>query len=102
MKHEDFRIGTEFWCGGRRWRQTDVGRRVVVGVLSRATPSWHGHGQGWGASQDDNNAEDRQRRILVGGPPDAMAEEVFDEHSIGAYSLARDGDSEKALRLWTS
>ena len=22
----------EFWCGGRRWRCTDVGTRVVVGV----------------------------------------------------------------------
>src|SRR6266511_891501 len=32
MRHEEFRIGTEFWCGGRRWRCTDVGTRVVVGV----------------------------------------------------------------------
>ena len=32
MRHEEFRIGMEFWCGGRRWRCTDVGTRVVVGV----------------------------------------------------------------------
>jgi hypothetical protein len=32
MKHEEFRIGMEFWCGGRRWRCTDVGTRTVVGV----------------------------------------------------------------------
>jgi len=33
MRHEEFRIGMEFWCGGRRWRCTDVGTRVVVGVF---------------------------------------------------------------------
>jgi hypothetical protein len=32
MRHEEFRIGMEFWGGGRRWRCTDIGTRVVVGV----------------------------------------------------------------------
>ena len=25
-----FRRGGEFWCGGRRWRCTDIGTRVIV------------------------------------------------------------------------
>ena len=32
MRHEDFQIGIEFWCSSRRWRCTDIGTRVVVGV----------------------------------------------------------------------
>ena len=32
MNHSDFRIGIEFWCGGQRWRCTDVGSRVVVAI----------------------------------------------------------------------
>jgi hypothetical protein len=30
MKREEFRVGTEFWCEGTRWRCIDVGSRVVV------------------------------------------------------------------------
>lgn len=32
MKHDDFQIGQDFWCGGRRWRCTDIGTRVVVAI----------------------------------------------------------------------
>lgn len=34
IRHEtrSFRIEVEFWCSGRRWRCTDIGTRVVVGV----------------------------------------------------------------------
>ena len=32
MRREEFRIGLEFWCGGKRWRCTALGSRVVVAV----------------------------------------------------------------------
>jgi hypothetical protein len=32
MKHTDFRIGEEFWCGGRQWRCTDIGTRTIVAI----------------------------------------------------------------------
>jgi hypothetical protein len=32
MKHSDFRIGLEFWCGQKRWRCTDVGTRIITAI----------------------------------------------------------------------
>jgi hypothetical protein len=32
MKHNEFHVGLEFWCGGNRWRCTDVGSRTVVAI----------------------------------------------------------------------
>jgi hypothetical protein len=32
MKHEEFLIGKEFWCGGNKWRCTDIGTRVIVAI----------------------------------------------------------------------
>jgi hypothetical protein len=86
MEHRDFRLGLEFWCGGKRWRCTDVGSRVITaislephevvelvpnpcssGALERryvtADPAWHS------------------------GPPYAVAEQVFDENDMPACSL---------------
>jgi len=96
MKHEDFRIGTEFWCGGRRWRCTDVGTRVVVAlclephevvtVTRNAGPS--------GATTTRTIAGDDS---WFAGPPYAVPEEVFDEDSIAACNLAPDGDGPGAI-----
>ena len=32
MERKDFVIGQEFWCGGKRWRCTDIGSRVIVAI----------------------------------------------------------------------
>ena len=32
MRHEQFRVGIEFRCAGKRWRCTDIGKRVIVAV----------------------------------------------------------------------
>ena len=75
MRHADFKIGEEFWCGGRQWRCTDLGTRTIVAMridhvevgsdvpeprrtLSRA----EAEAEGW-----------------LNGPPYAVAESVFDE-----------------------
>jgi hypothetical protein len=60
MTHGEFSIGCEFLAGGgKRWRYTDVGTRVIVAVCLDShpdDPSWYN------------------------GPPYAVAECVFDEY----------------------
>jgi hypothetical protein len=29
MEHVEFRIGEVFFCGGKRWRCTDIGTRII-------------------------------------------------------------------------
>ena len=68
MTLADFAIGREFICGGRRWRCTDVGTRVVVAVClddHPDDPSWYN------------------------GPPYAVAESVFDEYDQEACEPVR-------------
>jgi hypothetical protein len=59
MEHEEFTIGMEFMCGGKRWRCTDRGTRTVIAICLDTypdDPSWYN------------------------GPPYAVAESVFDEY----------------------
>ena len=83
----------EFWCGGRRWRCTDVGTRVVVGVcldphevvtLTREV----------GAGATTMTQAISTDESWFAGPPYAVLEEVFDEHSLDGCSLSPDGDEE--------
>jgi hypothetical protein len=56
---EIFKVGCEFRCGGKRWRCTDVGSRVITAVClddHPGDPSW------------------------FNGPPYAVVESVFDEY----------------------
>lgn len=83
MKLNEFGVGREFWCGGRRWRCTDVGSRVVVAIclepheIVRLTAA---AGTSSGAIEqcvtDDPN--------WFSGPPFAIEESVFDEHDLPA------------------
>jgi len=65
MKYNEFVIGGEFRCGGKRWKCTDLGRRVVVAIpIDQANdPSW------------------------LNGPPYALAETVFDEYDVEGCTL---------------
>ena len=82
MRHEEFRIGMEFWCGGRRWRCTDVGTRVVVGVCLEPHEVVTGMEKaGAGGTTTRAIAADDS---WFAGPPYAVPEEVFDEHSMDA------------------
>jgi hypothetical protein len=93
MRHEQFRMGQEFWCGGRRWRCTDIGTRVVVAVCLEEHEVVT-------ATQDPATNSPRSTTAIarddwwVAGPPYALLEEVFDEHSIEDCSLAPDADDE--------
>lgn len=58
MTKDEFKIGEEFLCGGKVWRCTDIGTRVIVAIAldHDDDPSWYN------------------------GPPYAVLESVFDEY----------------------
>jgi hypothetical protein len=62
----DFVLGREFFCGGKRWRCTDIGTRTVVAIAldHDDDPSWYN------------------------GPPYAVAEQVFDEDDLAGCSFS--------------
>ena len=95
MRHEEFRIGMEFWCGGRRCRCTDVGTRVVVGVCLEPHEVVTVTGK-VGASGTTTTRTIAADDSWFAGPPYAVLEEVFDEHSIDGCSLSPDADDEGA------
>lgn len=90
MKLNDFHIGLEFWCSGKRWRCTDVGSRVVVAI------SLEEH-EVVSSERDQNDPAKRIERrymssdpILFDGPPYGIVEHVFDEDSLEICSLIPD------------
>ena len=93
MRHEDFRVGTQFWCGGRRWRCTDLGTRVVVALCLDP----HEVGTVTGNARASDTATTRTMvddASWFAGPPYAVPELVFDEDSISACALMLSGDDE--------
>ena len=87
MTHEEFHIGVEFSCGGKRWRCTDVGSRVIVAICLEP----HEVVEGKGLTEQGGNLHER-RYITddpswLAGPPYAVVEYVFDEPSREACSL---------------
>jgi len=92
MKHNQFHIGLEFWCGGKRWRCTDVGSRVAVAI------SLEPHEVVEIERVEGHQGEVRERRFMtedpswLNGPPFAVAEIVFDEYSMEGCSLTAEGN----------
>lgn len=88
MGHDQFHIGLEFWCGGKRWRCTDVGSRVVVAI------SLEPHEVVEIEPVAGQPAQVRESRFItddprwLNGPPFAIVEYVFDEYSIEGCSLS--------------
>jgi hypothetical protein len=89
MQHKDFVIGETFWCGGRQWRCTDIGTRVITAIrLDRV---------------DVGSPAPERRRTLgrveaesegwFNGPPYAVSESVFDENDMGGCSLEPDDEA---------
>jgi hypothetical protein len=74
MRREEFAIGRPFRCGGKLWRCTDVGTRVVVAIrLDKLRVASTGGNRT--LAHHEAEAEGWFR-----GPPYAVAETVFDEH----------------------
>ena len=86
MKHSDFRIGGEFWCGGKRWRCTDIGSRVIVAISLEPHEVVH-----YSPGQDGMSPGKLERQITddpswLNGPPYAILESVFDEYDLPGCS----------------
>jgi hypothetical protein len=90
VKLNDFKIGQEFWCGGKRWRCTDIGTRVVIAICLEphevvALESGKRPGE---ASTSRHMTDDPSWHI---GPPYAIEECVFDEYDMAGCSLQPEG-----------
>ena len=84
MKHAEFKVGEEFWCGGGQWRCTDIGTRTIVAVRLDS-------------GEVGSNVPERRRTLdraaaeaegWFNGPPYAVAEVVFDEDDQESCTLA--------------
>jgi len=88
MQHGDFRIGETFWCGGRQWRCTDIGRRTVIAIRIDSVAIE-------GTRPESRHTLGRREAEAEGwfnGPPYAVAESVFDEDSLEDCSPEPDPD----------
>ena len=83
----------EFWCGGHRWRCTDVGTRVVVGVCLEPHEVVTVTGK-VGESGTTTTRTIAADGSWIAGPPYAVPEEVFDEYSLDACSLSPNAEDE--------
>jgi hypothetical protein len=87
MDLRDFRIGVEFWSGGKRWRCSDVGTRVVIAISLEA------HEVVELVPDKRIPPAVRERRYITNdpswhnGPPYPIVEHVFDEDGIEDCSL---------------
>lgn len=68
MKRSDFKIGKDFVWGDRKWRCTDIGTRIILGI-----PLEHDEDLNW-----------------YSGPPYAVTERVFNENDIEACEPLRE------------
>ena len=72
MTLSEFAIEEEFSCGQKRWRCTDIGKRVVVAIC----------------------VSDRDDSSWFRGPPYAVSEVVFDENDLMGCDSIREGTAQ--------
>lgn len=89
MERGEFSLGLEFWCGGKRWRCTDVGTRVVVAI------SLEPHEVVSIEVDPTDKSKSTERRYMTNdpswfdGPPYGIPEHIFDEDGLPGCSLDR-------------
>jgi len=94
MKRSEFRIGETFWCGGQKWRCTDIGTRTVIAIcLSRVDVASL---TGSTRSQQSLNETDAAAEGWFNGPPYAVAEHVFDEDGVAGCHVSAAGLASRA------
>lgn len=78
MTLDQFAIGMEFSCGGRRWRCTDIGTRTIAAIRVDAVEAMRRQIGGEPQPRPLDGAE-AVAEGWFNGPPYAVAEIVFDE-----------------------
>jgi len=86
MKRSEFTIGQEFWCGGKRWRCTDIGTRVVIAVClePHEVVTLVGGKRGDASREERHITDDPSWHVE---PPYAIEECVFDEYDMAGCTL---------------
>ena len=94
MTRDQFTIGREFLCGGRRWRCTDIGTRTVAAILVDPEAEM--------TFMRKERGEEPQPYTLTGaqaaaegwfdGPPFAVVEHAFDEYDLEGCEPIEDTD----------
>jgi hypothetical protein len=87
MKHAEFRIGLEFSCGGKRWRCTDVGTRVIIAISLEPHDVAEITFPGDPSKVSHTRAYETDDPSWRTGSPYLIAETVFDEDDIEACSV---------------
>ena len=83
MHHSDFIIGEIFYCGGRQWRCTDIGSRVIVAIRLDEVKV----GSNVPELRRTLNRAEAEADGWFNGPPYAVGESVFDEYDMEACSV---------------
>jgi hypothetical protein len=85
MTHAEFTLGLTFWCGGRRWRCTEIATRTIKAIpfdsikIVESGPNWR--------RERTLTHEEAEQQGWFNGPPYALAEYVFNENDIRGCSL---------------
>ena len=87
MKHREFLIGVEFWCGDHRWRCTDVGSRTIAAISLEPQELVEISNAGGDAPFGRLYISSDPSWLL--GPPYKAAEVLFDEYDIEGCSLTK-------------
>jgi hypothetical protein len=90
VKRSDFKIGQEFWCGGKRWGCTDIGTRVIVAIClePHEVVTLESGKRPEDASTTTRHVTDDPSWHV--GPPYGVEECVFDEYDMAGCSLQAD------------
>ena len=90
MHHTEFAIGVEFWCGGSRWRCTDVGTRVIVAISLEPHEVVGTKVAQLGNTKPATSLGMTNDPSWLKGPPYAVVETVFDEYDLKDCSIKQD------------
>ena len=93
MTRAEFHIGQEFWCGGKRWRCTDVGTRVITAICLEPHEIVTIVSSEYPATPGRQTLSITDDPAWFNGPPYAVDEVVFDEYDIQACSRTADAEA---------
>jgi hypothetical protein len=91
MRHSEFVIGKSFWCGGKEWRCTDIGTRVIVAIcLDGGDVVEHSLGPPEVTTMRYMSRSESEAGGWFHGPPYQVVELIFDEYDMPGCSVTRE------------